>query len=776
MMCLARRIVTVLAASAALLTAGRTLADETRDAAIARTADRLAAIENEISRGQTSAASDRLREIVADARREFSSVAEELARADVDLKTLGPPPKDSEPAEAAALASERTARNAALSSLQLQRARLAAAIEKATALLSQVSRRRLETFYRSLAMQDAPLVSPRLWMTAASDWRGVSKALSAGLGRWRDDKIKGGDSALSFALVGAAAILSLLLFGPAFRAAHRSMIEPIQRLEPTRKRRLAVAGAYVLARLAPALVAGIAVIATARATGVLTAGAAPVAQASWIALTGGLIAQGFVAGFKAPSSPSWRLPDVSTRRVRAASLFALAFAGIFGAALVLLALASGSPALIVAVKGVSASLTGALIILLSMRRHWRLDLDHQREDKWTFIRRVARLFGVALIAASIAGYVRIADFAASRVYFGVLLLAVMLSLRATLIEAAAGFVTLSRQNAANGQGEEEVSASRDRRVSHYWIGLSVDALLLVALVPAGLALAGWTLEGVRDLSVRAFAGIRIGGAVISIGDILAGLGAFAGLLAGTRLLQGAVQRGPLAHSRIDRGVQDSLVALMGYAGLLVAVVTGVSILGVDLSSLALIAGALSVGVGLGLQGVVNNFVSGLILLFERPIKVGDWIATQSGQGIVKKISVRSTEIETFEKSSIIVPNSELVSSAVTNYTHRNSLGRVTVAVNVAYAAEPRRVHDILLDCARRNPLFLIDPGPFVIWKSFGAAALEFEVSGFLADVGKGPQARNELRFAIFDAFQKEGVPFPRQDVHLHYPDNAVAAA
>ena len=353
-----------------------------------------------------------------------------------------------------------------------------------------------------------------------------------------------------------------------------------------------------------------------------------------------------------------------------------------------------------------------------------------------------------------------------------MILAIVWALRAALKEAAASVDQKLPRQSAGG----DAPASGDRRVALYWIGLTIDAVLILLLIPAALALAGWALGDVRDLTIRAFAGIRIGGAVVSIGDILAALAAFAALLAVTRLVQGAVQRGPLAHSRIDRGVQDSLITLLGYLGLLVAVVMGVSILGVDLSNLALIAGALSVGVGLGLQGVVNNFVSGLILLFERPVKVGDWIVTQSGQGIVKKISVRSTEIETFEKSSIIVPNSELISSAVTNYTHRNSLGRVTVPVNVAYSADPRRVYDILLDCARRIPQFLVEPAPFVIWKNFGAAALEFEVSGFLADIGHGPQARNELRFAIFEAFQQQGIPFPRQDVHLHYPDPVPPAA
>ncbi|MEL7018602.1 MAG: mechanosensitive ion channel domain-containing protein, partial [Pseudomonadota bacterium] len=117
---------------------------------------------------------------------------------------------------------------------------------------------------------------------------------------------------------------------------------------------------------------------------------------------------------------------------------------------------------------------------------------------------------------------------------------------------------------------------------------------------------------------------------------------------------------------IDVGLQNSLKTLIGYVGLLIALMTGVSILGFNLANLAIIAGAMSVGIGFGLQSIVNNFVSGLILLFERPTKVGDWIVVPSGEGHVKSVNVRSTEIETFDRSSIIVPNSELISGSVQN--------------------------------------------------------------------------------------------------------------
>ena len=171
---------------------------------------------------------------------------------------------------------------------------------------------------------------------------------------------------------------------------------------------------------------------------------------------------------------------------------------------------------------------------------------------------------------------------------------------------------------------------------------------------------------------------------------------------------------------------------------------------------------------MGLQSIVNNFVSGLILLFERPIKVGDWIVTASGEGTVRKISVRSTEIETFDRSSIIVPNSELISSTVTNWTHKNKLGRITVPLGVAYGSDPEKVKEILLKCANDHPMIVSYPEPFVTWMDFGESSLDFQVRAFLGDISQGLTVRTQLRFAIFQALKEAGVeiPFPQRDVHV----------
>ena len=212
----------------------------------------------------------------------------------------------------------------------------------------------------------------------------------------------------------------------------------------------------------------------------------------------------------------------------------------------------------------------------------------------------------------------------------------------------------------------------------------------------------------------------------------------------------------MARGRVDTGVRNSIRTVVGYAGLALAGLIAISSAGIDLSSFALVAGGLSLGIGFGLQNVVSNFVSGLILLAERPFKAGDWIVAGDVSGTVKKISVRATEIETFQRQSVILPNSQLINSAVGNWTHRNKLGRIDIKVGVAYGTDVKRAHAVLLDIARSHPLVLKNPEPFVLFANFGPAALEFEIRVFLADVLNGNIVQNDIRFAVLDAFDARG--------------------
>ena len=156
------------------------------------------------------------------------------------------------------------------------------------------------------------------------------------------------------------------------------------------------------------------------------------------------------------------------------------------------------------------------------------------------------------------------------------------------------------------------------------------------------------------------------------------------------------------------------------SGFIIAIVLALGELGIDPQKIALVAGALSVGIGFGLQSIVSNFVSGLILLAERPIRVGDQIVVKGEEGFVRRISVRATEIETFDKASVIIPNSELITGVVKNWTHANTLGRLNIKVAVGYGADAEKVIEILNACVAEHPGVLKQPPPAVLLTEFGS--------------------------------------------------------
>ncbi|NJO24092.1 MAG: mechanosensitive ion channel family protein, partial [Sphingomonadales bacterium] len=657
--------------------------------------------------------------------------------------------------EAASIAAERARLNA--EAAELEGAIKAAELTwvRARQLIVRITEMRHALFTRNLFEQRPSPVLPSLWRRILRDSPAVGWRLQYLATDW-----------MNWAGQAAAPLSTLLLAVAGLYLMARVFVMRLTRRPPREPPppfvARAVSAAWVApTRIAPGAAAAIAIYAGLDALELL--------YQPWEGLANGLF-QGLLIfiGFSwllqtvfAIREPQWRLFDLSDRAARRIYRILQGIAAVYAIDLALTEMARAFfiplALSILQTSLVCLAYVGLLVALLSTPfepRETRVAMPSRHEPRWLKV--PLWIVAIAILAGSVTGYVALARFVAQQlVMTGVVALVtaiLYLAVRALTREPVAP------EHPIGHLLENRFGINQPRR--NQLARLTETSLVIVlALCALPVLMLQWGFSGadIRDWFRSLFFGFEIGQFRISLARILIGLVLFTVLLLVTRILQRWLRDRVLAQPTMDPGIANSIDTVAGYAGTAIAALIAISYAGFDITSLAIVAGALSVGIGFGLQSIVNNFVSGLILLVERPIKVGDWIVVGNEQGHVRRISVRATEIETFDRASLIVPNSELITGRVLNWTHRNLLGRVVLKVSVEQSADPELVEKLLVECASNNPEILQSPAPKVVFEGFGASTLDFSLRFLLGDLNRSLDVQSEMRAAILSALRTRGV-------------------
>ncbi len=724
------------------------------------------------------------------------------------LEALGPPPEEG--GEPAPVANERAKLNRELSqyvALQKQAELVLARVDELRGKLLGTQRQR---FAERLFTRGPTIFQAETWTVAARDLYGaVGRAAEAlvttpqrteGAMPWR--------RALPMN-AGVLVVVVLLAWGLRTVLMRRYGRNP-ETVDPRYITRLVAAVTEGTFRaLVPAIAAG-AVYLTLRYQGLLVGLMDTLAQSAALSVTFFGLVYGLTKAALAPRAPAWRVIQFTDDCAVRLGRMITGLAAFFAVDAVIFRLGEAmalSMELAVIHNTIVGGIVAVLILRLMSPEFWRretvsgetdtavqaeatapppddlLDEDEDSATSGEIGRGVAITLAVAIGLTALAipvvaafGYFVLARFLTVRLVLSGSLVAALVLLRGLVHELVVYALhpdTAAGRPIAHLLGLSAQGLARLR----FWLLIPLDLLLLAGGALFGLALWGVSWEVIGTWISAALYGASIGGITVSLVDIAIAAGVFFAALAFTRFIQRVLNRQVFRPINMDVGVRQSLNAGISYLGLILAFLLAIAALGLDLSNLAIIAGALSVGIGFGLQTIVNNFVSGLILLIERPVKAGDWVVVGEYEGTVKKINVRATEIETFDRAAVIVPNSQLVSAAVTNWTHRNRQCRLIIGVRVPYGSDTQFVHDLLMRCAREHRDILRWPAPHVLFRDFGESGLVFELRCYARDVDYFLSAPSELRFTIDAKLREAGiqVPYPGRDIYVRtvpWPDGA----
>ena len=287
----------------------------------------------------------------------------------------------------------------------------------------------------------------------------------------------------------------------------------------------------------------------------------------------------------------------------------------------------------------------------------------------------------------------------------------------------------------------------------------------------------WGLFGSLSAAIKGLLelGFNLGSKRISIGLMIISAGILYGSFLASWMVQKVLIDEVLAGRRVETGVRVSIARLVHYVFIFIGFLLALLALGFDFTKLTIILSALGIGIGFGLQSIVNNLVSGLILLFERPVRVGDFIEVGGKWAEIRKIGLRATNVQTFDQADVIIPNADLVSSQVINWTLSNRRVRLIIPVGVAYGSDISLVMETLMACTRENSKIAEAPPPQVLFLKFGESALEFELRVWVLDADNRLVVSSELHQEIDRRFReaKIEIAFPQQDLHLRSVDESI---
>ena len=377
------------------------------------------------------------------------------------------------------------------------------------------------------------------------------------------------------------------------------------------------------------------------------------------------------------------------------------------------------------------------------------------------------LFAISTFTISLIGYPGLATFIFNRFILSILLLGAFIIIRMLISDLLRRSIIFW---ISTFKLRKKLLSKADFAMS-----LLVTPVLVMFFIYTLLRLWGvpgtFMLHGIKKLIF----GFKVGGIEISLIALITGLVVFLVSLTLVKILKNRLSNNLLNRINMDEGIKHSLVSGTGFIGIIISVILAIVAMGVDLSNLAVIAGALSVGIGFGLQDIIKNLVSGIIILFERPFKVGDWVIINGEEGKIKQINIRSTELETWTRQSVIIPNATLISSSLTNLTHENNWQRQTIKVGVSYDADADIVTKLLLECVKSCKKVAKTPAPYVIFKDFGSSSLDFEVRYYISDIWSGWSANSDIRYEILRRFREENIniAYPQIVVHQGSQDTSI---